>query len=183
MKLEAFFFMAVATIGYGLHMLVLGRQMSTAQRLERAVQWWFGGAGAWLLFGASGHLFIPDEVAKSIGWAPGSPFQREVGFSDLAWGVLGLMSIKVRGTLREAFVIGAGIFLLGAAGGHIYEMVAHDNFARNNSGLLLSVDIGMPIVSAILLWRLRLAERRSPRVASARSGDPTTGLDIYVAER
>lgn len=35
------------------------------------------------------HVFISDEVADSIGWNAGSPFQLEVGFANLAIGVLG----------------------------------------------------------------------------------------------
>src|SRR6476659_8155319 len=33
-----------------------------------------------------------DDVARSIGWPPGSPFQWEVGVADLGWGVLGVLS-------------------------------------------------------------------------------------------
>jgi hypothetical protein len=83
-EIEALFFVVVAAAGFGLNMLWRGNTMTTHQRLERAVQCWFGGVGAWLLFAAIGHLFFADQVAESVGWAPGSPFQREIGFSDLA---------------------------------------------------------------------------------------------------
>jgi hypothetical protein len=39
------------------------------------------------------HAFFADETARSIGWAPGSPFQFEVGLYDGAWGVLGFLCI------------------------------------------------------------------------------------------
>jgi hypothetical protein len=157
--MEAFVILLMAGIGYGVTMLLRGRRMTPPQRLERAVQWLLGGAGAWLLFAALGHLFYADQVAESIGWAPGSPFQREIGFSDLAWGVMGLLCIRMRGTFREAFVLGTWIFLWGAAGGHIYEMIAEDNFARNNSGLLLAIDILLPVACSALLWKLRGIEK------------------------
>jgi hypothetical protein len=35
------------------------------------------------IIGASGHLLKADDVARSIGWPPGSPFQWEVGVADL----------------------------------------------------------------------------------------------------
>ena len=44
------------------------------------------------IIGATGHLFKADDVARSIGWPTGSPFQWEVGVADLGWGVLGVLS-------------------------------------------------------------------------------------------
>ncbi|MES0361085.1 MAG: DUF6790 family protein, partial [Anaerolineales bacterium] len=38
--------------------------------------------------GFFGHLFLSDQVAESIGWSIGSPFQLEMGFANLALGVL-----------------------------------------------------------------------------------------------
>ena len=157
--MEAFVCLLLATLGFGVQMLLRGARMTTAKRLERAVQWLFGGAAAWLLLAGFAHLFIADEVAESIGWAPGSPFQREIGFTDVAWGIMGLLAIRMPGTFREAFVIGTGIFLWGAAGGHIYEMITEDNFSRNNSGLLLAIDILLPVANGLLLWKLRSLER------------------------
>ena len=34
------------------------------------------------------HFFLADLVAQSIGWPPGSPFQREVAFANLTLGAL-----------------------------------------------------------------------------------------------
>jgi hypothetical protein len=173
--MEAFVILSLAVVGYGVHMLLRGRQMTPVERLERAVQWLLGGSGAWLLFAAIGHLFLADEVAESIGWATGSPFQREIGFSDLAWGVLGLCCIRMRGSFREAFVLGTAIFLWGAAGGHIYEMIAEDNFSRNNSGLLLATDILLPVVNAALVWKLRQVEKGAMTPARTPAGVGATG--------
>jgi hypothetical protein len=35
-----------------------------------------------------GHYFLSDPVAESIGWPTGNPFQLEVGFANLAVGIL-----------------------------------------------------------------------------------------------
>jgi len=43
------------------------------------------GLGLGLIWAGLGHLVMPDQVAASIGWAAGSPFQREVGMWDLSW--------------------------------------------------------------------------------------------------
>ena len=42
--------------------------------------------------GFFGHMFISDSVAESIGWPTGSPFQLEVGFANLAIGILGIVA-------------------------------------------------------------------------------------------
>lgn len=149
--MEAFAFFLIAIIGFVVDVVGHRNHDGEWSPVERAIRWSFGASGAWLLFAASGHLFAADEVARSIGWPVGSPFQREVGFGDLAWGVLGVLSIRASGPFRLAFALGSAIFLWGAAGGHIYEMVANDNFARNNSGLLLALDIGWPLLSLVLL--------------------------------
>ena len=51
------------------------------------------------------HLFISDEIADSIGWPTGSPFQLEVGFANLAIGILGAVAAGRRDGFREATVI------------------------------------------------------------------------------
>lgn len=177
--MEALVCLLLATLGFGVHMALRGRKMTSRQRLEYAVRWWFGGGALGLLVAASGHLFAADQVAESIGWPTGSPFQREVGFSDLAWGMLGVLCIRMRGTIREAFVIGTAIFLWGAAGGHIYEMLTQGNFSRNNSGVLLAIDILLPVANALLLWRLRVAESTDPVVSRAAEPvlQPATGAE------
>jgi hypothetical protein len=166
--MEALVWYVIGVLGFAVHAAWRGRSWSGQERLEAAVRWWFLSGGLWLLFSASGHLFVPDQVAESIGWPAGSPFQREVGFSDLAWGVLGIACVRVRGSFREAFAVGTLLFLWGAAGGHIYELVTEDNRARNNAGILLYVDILAPAINVLLLWRLRLAERETPESPSPR---------------
>ena len=50
-----------------------------------------------LIFGFIPHVFFADQAAEGIGWAPGSPFQFEVGFHDGAWGLLGFLCIWIGG--------------------------------------------------------------------------------------
>ena len=149
-----------AVIGFGLHMWSHGSRVNRREKLEIAVRWWFGAGGLWLLISASGHLFLANHVAGSIGWPTGSPFQREVGFANLALGVMGVLSIWARGTFREATVVGTAIFLWGTAGGHIHEIVTIGNLAGNNAGPNLYMDILGPMVAAVILFLLRRAERR-----------------------
>src|SRR5690606_17186281 len=66
-----------------------------------------GGSG---LSGFIAHFFISDPVARSIGWEPGSPFQLEVGFANLAIGLLGAVAAERRDGFREATVLAVTVF-------------------------------------------------------------------------
>ncbi len=98
-----------------------------------------------------GHVFFASEVAAIIGWPPGSPFQFEVGIANLAFGVLGLLSLKIRENLWVATVIGFSVFYLGAAYGHIINIIETGNMAPGNAGFALYMDILVPIVIIALL--------------------------------
>src|SRR2546423_1550594 len=73
------------------------------------------------IVGATGHIFNADDVAESIGWPKGSPFQYEVGVANLALGVLGIMCSWVDGDFWTATVVAQSVFLWGAAIGHIRQ--------------------------------------------------------------
>jgi hypothetical protein len=44
------------------------------------------------------------------------------------------------------------MFLLGAAGGHLYQMVTAHNFAPGNAGVMFWSDIFVPMIGFVLLW-------------------------------
>lgn len=98
-----------------------------------------------------GHIFKPNEIAALIGWAPGSPFQSEVGMADLAFGVLGILSIYFRGLFWFATILGASIFFLGDFFIHIIQYNQGD-IAPYNIGILVWFgDLFVPILAIILL--------------------------------
>ena len=55
------------------------------------------GVGLGSLWAFMGHAFVADDVAKSIGWPAGNPFQFEVALHNLAVGVLGILCFWLRG--------------------------------------------------------------------------------------
>jgi Family of unknown function (DUF6790) len=97
------------------------------------------------------HVFLGDVAAKFIGWED-SPFQAEVGFASLGVGIAGLIAFKASLPFRFATLIPPWCFSLGAAGGHIYQMLVAHNFSAGNVGLVLPIDIVMPIVGFVFLW-------------------------------
>ena len=87
-------FLILALLGASAH-LFLSRKPKTANRIISilllyllAINVGIGG-----LFGFMGHAFRADQVAQSIGWGPGSPFQFEIAVSNLAFGILGILCI------------------------------------------------------------------------------------------
>ncbi len=103
------------------------------------------------------HVFFGEMAARFIGWAQ-SPFQTEVGFASLGFALVGLLAFRGSFGLRLAAVIGPSAFLLGAAGGHIYQMITARNFAPGNAGVIFWTDILVPLAGLTLLF----LQRRSP---------------------
>jgi hypothetical protein len=103
------------------------------------------------LFGFVPHIFFPDETAKAIGWAPGSPFQFEVGIHDGAWGVLDFLCIWIGGTFWLATGLGWSLFMLGATYGQVHQTVEHGNYAPYNFLMIFS-DGFIAIWLLVLLW-------------------------------
>ena len=96
------------------------------------------------------HVFFGEMAARFIGWA-NSPFQNEVGFASLGFSVVGFLAFRGDIGLRTAAVVGPSIFLLGAAGGHIYQMITAHNFAPGNAGVIFWTDILLPVIGFALL--------------------------------
>lgn len=108
--------------------------------LPNAVMWCIG---VFMFMSSTPHLFMPAQVARSIGWAP-SPFQWEVGVASLGMAIAGVMS---GGRPREYFlalIIVFSTFMLGAAVGHVREMVRSRNFAAGNAGPIFVYDVLAP---------------------------------------
>lgn len=97
------------------------------------------------------HVFFGRMAAAFIGWID-SPFQFEVGMASLGFGVVGFLAAWRGFEIRLAAVVGPAIFMLGAAVGHVHEMIAHQNFAPGNAGVTFYMDIVIPLMGFLLLW-------------------------------
>ena len=146
----------------GVHVL-LDKQPRTGGRVTEILLLWllvintgFGG-----LYAFSGHVFAANEVAASIGWPAGNPFQTEVGVANLAIGTLGILSYWIRGNFWTAAVIATSIWLLGAAI-HVGEMVGEGNYNPGNAGVVFYMDIIGPLLLIALLIYSRHAGREGP---------------------
>jgi uncharacterized protein DUF6790 len=103
------------------------------------------GVGVGGLVAAIGHTFFADQVATSIGWPTKTGFQFEVAMTNLGLGVIGnwCAFTNSRGFWLATIVM-ATVFLVGAASGHLREMITKKNFAVNNAGFVFYWDLVMP---------------------------------------
>ena len=101
------------------------------------------------------HVFISDEIAESIGWEAGSPFQLEVGFANLAIGLLGAIAAERRDGFREATVIAASVFAVGATFVHVQDILESGNLAPGNT----IQNVPNLVRPALLIFFLRRSRR------------------------
>jgi hypothetical protein len=157
-------FFALALIAAGIH-LALDRQPRTSRRIVEIILLWvlvvYVGIGG--LFGFYGHAFLADEIAHSIGWPTGSPFQFEVAIANLVFGILGVLCFWIRGTFWYAAGLAQALFGLGAAYGHVVQMVVHRDYAPNNSGLFLYSEVALSIILLALLLAYRVLNQREQK--------------------
>ena len=111
------------------------------------------------------HVFFAEMTAAFIGWR-NSPFQYEVGFASLGFGIVGLLAFQQKLGFRSASTVGPSFFLWGAAGGHVYQMITRHNFAPGNAGIIFWTDILLPIIAFVLLYQQYAIEKpgKSPNV-------------------
>jgi hypothetical protein len=115
------------------------------------------------LYAFMGHAFMPAMVAREIGWPIGSPFQFEIAIANLSYGMLGMLSIWIRGKFWIAVVTGNLAFLWGAAYGHIVQMEKRDMSPYNTGIFLYAGDIVIPLVILLLLlYYFRLLKYETP---------------------
>lgn len=139
-----------------------------------------GVQGLWAFFG---HVFLPEESASAIGWAP-SPFQYEVGVANLGLGLASFYAAFKGFEARAATAIAAACFLAGAGFGHIMDILAGDTLTSGNAGPILVTDFLTPI--AILALLIVFPWQPKPKVVGRRA-EPVepplaTGLEDAIEE-
>jgi hypothetical protein len=150
--------------------LYLDKQPRTKRRVVETLLLWLlvicVGIASVLTF--AGDAFFADKMATSLGWPTGNPFQSLVAVANLSVGVLGILCYWIRGNFWVATVIGFSVWWLGAAAVHIREIVVSANYAPNNAGVTVYMDILVPVVLIVLLtYRDRLS--RPEHETTARS--------------
>ena len=139
------------------HILIDPWARTRSRRIEVFVVYLLAiSVGANGIGGAFGHLFLSDLVAESIGWPTGSPFQLEMGFANLALGVLGFLAVGRRGGFRTATIIAVAVIGFGATAVHLLDIAATGNLAPGNTIQNVG-NVTDPVLLIGLTW---LAARR-----------------------
>src|SRR5260370_40206084 len=113
--------------------------------VEKLISWHvFFALGVSCLYNFVFHVFFGKMAAASIGWAD-SPFQFEVGMASLGFSAVAFAAAFRGFDLRLAAILGSSVFLLGAAAGHVHQMVTERNFAPGNAGIIFYMDIIVPL--------------------------------------
>jgi hypothetical protein len=135
------------------------KPINRASVIESLLSWFvFWTIGVLYFYNAIFHVFFGQLAAHFIGWED-SPFQLEVGMASLGFAVVGFLAAFGSFDLRLAAIIGPGIFMLGAAAGHVYQMITAHNFTPGNAGIIFWSDIFLPLLGFALLWLQRWASR------------------------
>jgi len=160
-------FLLLIVLGAALHLIKERKTLTRVRALEIVLLWMivigFGVSG---IVASMGHIFNADAVAASIGWPAGNPFQQEVGYADLALGCLGIGALFVRGSFWLATIIAANIMYIGDGIGHIDQAAAFNNLAPNNTGMVISNDIGLPLLVVVLYIVFIHLQRQSGAVSA-----------------
>jgi hypothetical protein len=149
------FFLTSVIIGLVFALLAIARAngpLNQSVVIEKLLSWhvfWAIGVGYFYNFVM--HAFFGQMVADFIGWAD-SPFQFEVATASLGFSAVGVLAAFRSFDLRLAAIVGPGLFALGAAVGHLYQMVTTHNFATGNAGIVFYMDIINPLLGFLLLW-------------------------------
>jgi hypothetical protein len=115
------------------------------------------------IFAFVGHTLKADESADKIGWPRGNPFQTEVAFANLAFGVRGaLICVWPGADYLVALLLGSTIFVYGAVYTHLREYVLRKNDGTLDTGTLIYLSGALPVVWwSLLLAKSIFEERRS----------------------
>ena len=166
--LRVFIFSILPLLIGGVHIALDKTVTSRERRLEVLLLYLFAlGVAASGISGFFGHFFLSDIVAESIGWPSGNPFQLEVGFANLAIGILGIIAIGRRDGFREATVITVAVFGVGATIVHLMDIVQTGNLAPGNTVQNVS-----NLLKPALLIGILGASRRAERKPDSEAGLP-----------
>ena len=120
---------------------------------ERAFIAYSVAIGINLIFSGLSHIFVPEIVAKAIGWKPCSEFQHEIGIANIAFGILSLLNYFTKYSALYS-IIATTIWFWGNAVGHILSYLKTKNSSSGNIGWALYFDIFMPIIYFLLYYNI-----------------------------
>lgn len=166
-------------IGFAAHVLLDRSPLrrTAGRTFELAALWLLVGMGAFNLWGGFGHIGpTSDQVAASIGYTQ-SMFQWEIGWADIALGVLGVLCARKahRGQWTNATLTALTVSFFGDGVGHVIEWLGHGNLAPDNVWAIPTCFL-VPTLSALFVYLARrdgtFSPRSTPQVATGQETGP-----------
>ncbi len=150
------FFLSIyvmGVLGSLLHIYLLGDQGRTWPRVIEILLLYqiVFSLGVTSLVSFLGLTFLSEYIAKITNW-PASPFEQQLANVNLAFGVLGIMSIFYREYFWLATILGFAIWILGDGIHHLFHALVKKNLSQGNIGVPLWTDFIVPIVLLVLLY-------------------------------
>ena len=102
------------------------RYRDRSRRSEVVLMYVLGVSGAIGMFNVVAHTVFASDVAASIGWPAGNPFQTEVGFANLAIGIVGFACFW-RYDFWLPAALAKSVFAWGAGLTHVLDIVRTGN--------------------------------------------------------
>lgn len=141
-----------SVIGFLIHLFTLDKAERTRARVIELLllyQLVFN-VGITSFFAFIGFSLMPEYVATYIDWTA-CQFEQEMANVNLAFSVLGILCIWLRGNFWTATVLGFSIWIFTDGIHHLYEMFDKHNYAPGNVGVPLVTDLVIPTILMILL--------------------------------
>jgi hypothetical protein len=104
-------------------------------------------SGLSMICGGLSHIFVPNIVAKNIGWDTCPNFQFEIGIANILIGILLICSFNFNNDWILAALVASTIWGWGNALGHIISYKTNNNKNEGNIGWAFYLDIFIPIIS------------------------------------
>lgn len=113
----------------------------------------FFNVGCAFLLTFVGQCVYAPEVASCMGWQH-SVFQYEVAFSQLGVAVIGFLCVLYTAEFWLSAIIGASVWLWGAAIVHIVDSILRSNYSIGNIGFTLYWDLFLPfwLIGLYYIW-------------------------------
>jgi hypothetical protein len=162
-------FLCVGLVVSAVSLLRRPRPVSKATVAEKLLSdYLLYAVGFMYLYNCVVHTVFAETSAAFIGWA-NSPFQYEVGYASLGFGVAAIVAHNSNLAARLVAVLGPSLFLWGAAVGHVRDILLTKNFSPGNAGVVLWTDLFLPMIGFALLY-FCYSQRNGDRSAHSRSG-------------
>jgi hypothetical protein len=106
------------------------------------------------------HTLWPQTAAAFIGWQS-SPFQFEMGVSDITLGIVAMMAFWRTLEFKSAVVMWVTIEFAGLTYGHFHQLASAGNSHAGNAGILLGLTIIHVVLLPLLLFLAFKARRNT----------------------